>query len=133
MDKAILHRVVNVDENYFKVLDIDLIAGRDFIAEKDTFSFASPEDNIIVNEESLKVLNISLEDAIGSAVFAQYNEPRKYTIIGVAENFHQFSLHQPILPMLFLLPAGRTQYAFVAASIEGNNHEHTIEQMNFCI
>jgi putative ABC transport system permease protein len=129
MDKAILHRVVNVDENYFKVLDIDLIAGRDFIAEKDTFSFASPEDNIIVNEESLKVLNISLEDAIGSAVFAQYNEPRKYTIIGVAENFHQFSLHQPILPMLFLLPAGRTQYAFVAASIEGNNHEHTIEQM----
>ena len=129
MDKAILHRVVNVDENYFKVLDIDLIAGRDFIAEKDTFSFSYPENNIIVNEESLKVLNISLEDAIGSLVFTEYDELRKHTIIGVVKNFHQFSLHQPIVPMLFLVPAGRTQYAFAAVSIEGNDHERTIEEM----
>jgi putative ABC transport system permease protein len=131
MDKGILHRVVNVDEDYFKTLDIDLIAGRDLIAEKDTFSYRNNYNKIIVNEESLKVFHISLENAIGSKLFAQYddNQLRTHEIIGVVKDFHQFSLHQPIVPMLFVVPVGRSEYAYAIASVEGKNHQQTVDQI----
>jgi putative ABC transport system permease protein len=129
-EKAVLHRVANVDENYFKVLGIKMLAGRDFIAEKDTFSLTVPDNKVIVNRESLKVFGIKLEDAIGSEIFADWGgPPRRHEIIGVVEDFHQFSLHQPITPMLFYVPSGRNLYVFTAASIDGNNYQSTLAQM----
>jgi putative ABC transport system permease protein len=129
-DKGILHRRVNVDEDYFKVLGIKMIAGRDFIAEKDTFSYSVPDNRIIVNEASLKVFNIDLSNAIGSIVFSEYDGVvNKQEIIGVVEDFHQFSLHQPIAPMFFIVPPGRNQYVYLTASVDGGNYAATISQM----
>jgi putative ABC transport system permease protein len=129
-DKGILHRRVNVDEDYFKVLGIRMLAGRDFIAEKDTFSYTVLDNRIIVNEASLKVFNIDLSNAIGSIVFSEYDGVvNKQEIIGVVEDFHQFSLHQPIAPMFFIVPPGRNQYVYLTASVEGSNYAATISQM----
>jgi putative ABC transport system permease protein len=129
-EKAILHRVANVDENYFKVLGIKMLAGRDFDAEKDTFSIIVPDNKVIVNRESLKVFNIDLEHAIGAEIMAEWGgPPRRHEIIGVVEDFHQFSLHQPITPMLFYVPSGRNLYVFLTASIDGNNYPATLAQM----
>jgi putative ABC transport system permease protein len=129
-EKGVLHRVANIDENYFKVLGIKMLVGRDFDAEKDTFSLIVPDNKVIVNRESLKVFNIKLEDAIGSEIMAEWGGPvRRHEIIGVVEDFHQFSLHQPITPMLFYVPARRNLYVFVAAKIDGNNYKSTLEQM----
>jgi putative ABC transport system permease protein len=129
-EKAILHRVANVDENYFKVLGIKMLAGRDFDAEKDTFSIIVPDNKVIVNRESLKVFNIDLEHAIGAEIMAEWGgPPRRHEIIGVVEDFHQFSLHQPITPMLFYVPSGRNLYVFLTASIDGKNYQATLAQM----
>jgi putative ABC transport system permease protein len=54
---------------------------------------------------------------------------RKHEIIGVVEDFHQFSLHQPILPMLFVIPAGRSHYNYLTASVDGHHYTSTLSNM----
>ncbi|HEY0771985.1 MAG TPA: ABC transporter permease, partial [Sphingobacteriaceae bacterium] len=118
-DKGILHRVVHVDEDYFKVLDIKMLAGRDFVAETDTLSYILPDNKIIVNEACLKEFQIQLSDALGTQLLSNYGGgDRRFEIIGVVEDFHQFSLHRPIAPMIFFVPSGRTNYIYLTASIQ---------------
>jgi putative ABC transport system permease protein len=129
-DKGVLHRVVHVDENYFKVLDIKMLAGRDFVAEKDTLSYIVNDNKIIVNQACLKEFNIELSNAVGTQLLSDYGGgQRRFEILGVVEDFHQFSLHRPIAPMIFFVPAGRTNYMFITASINGENYAETIAQM----
>jgi putative ABC transport system permease protein len=83
-----------------------------------------------VNESSLKALNIPLEDAVGmSFFFAPAGEPYEFTVIGVVRDFHQFSLHQEISPMIFLLPVSRTNFNYLAASIDMNGYQDLYSQM----
>ncbi|HEY0740765.1 MAG TPA: ABC transporter permease [Chryseosolibacter sp.] len=128
-DKAVLHRVVHVDEDYFKVLDIKMLAGRDFNAETDTMSYVLNDNKIIVNQACLKEFGIDLQNAIGSQVFSDYGSLRRFEIMGVVEDFHQFSLHQPIAPMIFYVPPGRTTYTYLTASVNGENYTQTLAQM----
>jgi putative ABC transport system permease protein len=128
-DQAVLHRLVFVDENYYDLLDMKLLAGRDFTRPMDTFSYDNNFNKIIVNEQSLKVLSIPLEKAVGSRVFSQYEENAKtYEIIGVVKDFHQFSLHQEIVPMVFGSPV-RNEYGFLAASFEGGSIREMTDKM----
>ncbi|HEY0654705.1 MAG TPA: ABC transporter permease [Chryseosolibacter sp.] len=129
-DKGILHRVVHVDEDYFKVLDIKMLAGRDFVAETDTLSYILPDNKIIVNEACLKEFQIQLSDALGTQLLSNYGGgDRRFEIIGVVEDFHQFSLHRPIAPMIFFVPSGRTNYIYLTASIQAENYSQTLSQM----
>jgi putative ABC transport system permease protein len=125
-----LHRVVHVDENYFRMLDIKMVAGRDFVGEKDTFSYSFPDNKVIVNMQSLKTFGIPLEKAIGTQLMTEWGETlRKHEIIGVVEDFHQFSLHRPIVPLMFIVPAGRSQYLYLTASVETKNLDNVKAQM----
>lgn len=130
-DQTIRHHVVNVDRDYFNTLKINLIAGRDFIIEQDNLqgdTINTPK--IIVNESSLKALNIPLEDAPGmSFFFAPAGEPYEFTVIGVVKDFHQFSLHQEISPLIFLLPSSRNNFNYLAASIDINGYQNLYTQM----
>jgi putative ABC transport system permease protein len=131
-DQIIRHHVVNVDRDYFNTLKINLIAGRDFIIEQDNLqgdTINTPK--IIVNESSLKALNIPLVDAVGmSFFFAPAGEPYEFTVIGVVKDFHQFSLHQEISPMIFLLPVSRTtSFNYLAASIDVTAYRNLYNQM----
>jgi putative ABC transport system permease protein len=130
LDKGTLHRAVHADEHYFDVLDIPLLAGRDFIAETDTFSYTFPNNKIMVNEESLKVFGIALDKAIGARLYTEWEgKLRTHEIIAVVKDFHQFSLHQPIVPMLFYLPAKRVDYTFMVASLDGGNNQATLSSL----
>ncbi|HYG19376.1 MAG TPA: ABC transporter permease, partial [Ohtaekwangia sp.] len=118
-DQSVTHDIVRVDKDYFKTLDIDFIAGRDFLVEQDNL----PDDTvgttkIIVNESSLRAFDIPLEKAIGQSIFFEPGSERyEFTIIGVVGDFHQFSLHQKIGPMLFLYPGSREAFPYIAVSL----------------
>lgn len=130
-DQSVIHDLVFVDKDYFNVMDIKLIAGRDFIAEQDNL----PGDTInpvtiIVNEASLKALGIPLEKAVGSTVyFEPENERYQYSIIGVVKDFHQFSLRREIRPITFVLPWNRTVFRYMAASIRMESHQQISDKM----
>jgi putative ABC transport system permease protein len=133
-DKAVLHRFIQVDEKYFDVLDIKLLKGRDFTRPIDTFSYFGDStmtviNKVIVNEASLKVFGIDLETAIGTRMFSEYGDFRRtYEIIGVANDFHQFSLHQEIVPLIFGTPVPN-RYGFLAAKVDGGDYQAVTESM----
>lgn len=117
LDKAILHRNMAIDENYFKTLGIKLVAGREFIYETDSMAFSNKNRKIIVNEMSLKELGLSLDKAVGSIIFSEFSgEVYKHEIVGVVSDFHQFSLHENLAPLLFYIPVRPDMYNYLVIS-----------------
>jgi putative ABC transport system permease protein len=130
-DQSVMHDIVFVDKDYFNVMDIKLIAGRDFIAEQDNLEGDTINPaRVIVNEASLKSLGIPLENAVGSTIYFQPGEERyEYSVIGVVKDFHQFSLHRDIRPMTFMIPWNRSGYRYMAASIMMGSYQHITDEM----
>jgi putative ABC transport system permease protein len=131
-DQSIRHEIVSVDRDYFEMLGVNFLAGRDFDPTIDNLaSDTSNAARIIVNEASLRENGISLEDAVGSSLNFEPVPGERYifNIIGVVRDFHQFSLHNEISPMLFLLPDQRNGFSYLAVSLELDKFEQVREKM----
>jgi putative ABC transport system permease protein len=130
-DQSLKHDIVNVDIDYFKTMDIELIAGRDFIIGQDNVPGDTVSTTkIILNEASLKAFDIPLSDAVGSTIyFEPGNERYEFTVIGVVKDFHQFSLHREIGPMLFMFAGNRNFFPYMAATIDMQDYQNISTQM----
>jgi putative ABC transport system permease protein len=131
-DQSIRHEIISVDQDYFEMLGVKMLAGRDFNPLSDNLaSDTSNVARIIVNEASLRENGIDLNDAIGSSLIFEPSPGERYIfkIIGVVGNFHQFSLHREISPMLFILPGSRTGFSFLAASIDMQSYSRIEDRM----
>jgi len=84
------------DENYLKIYNIKLLAGRNLRAGDTT-------SGLIINENYSKVLGFKTPgQAIGNML--SYNgNGKNMQIIGVVADFHQKSLHTPIKPLAILI------------------------------
>jgi putative ABC transport system permease protein len=90
------YRVIGVDHDYMKQYGIKLIAGRYF--SKD---FGTDDSAVIFNKKGFEQLGLNKpEDAVGKRIDFW---GRRYTIVGVAENFHQQSLREAFEPLIFRL------------------------------
>src|SRR4030095_14793889 len=90
------YRVIGVDHDYMKLFGIKLIAGRIF--SKD---FGSDDSAVIFNQKGFEQLGLNKpEDAIGKRIDFW---GRRFTIVGVAENFHKHSLREAFEPLIFRL------------------------------
>jgi putative ABC transport system permease protein len=79
------------DENYFRVFDLRLIAGKVF-AKSDTLN------GFIVNETFIKKVGLTdPEAALGKIIGLGTHSAR---IVGVMKDFNDRSLHEPITPMV---------------------------------
>jgi len=90
---AIQMQTWNVDENYLKTLNLELIAGRNFNAQT-----AADSTAIIINESTLATLGLNAEEALGVRVTEEVEreKPEFYHIIGVIKDFHYESLREDI-------------------------------------
>jgi putative ABC transport system permease protein len=131
MEKAVNHRNIFVDGNYFEVLNIPIVAGRDFVWATDSMRWRGGgyARKIIVNRESLKSLGIEFEKAVGAKIYTDW-EGKKivHEVIGVIEDYHQMSLRQKIVPMLFFIHAEPTEFGFVTLAINGD-YQNIREQL----
>ena len=90
------YRVIAMDYDYMKQFEIKLIAGRYFSKE-----FGTDDSAVIFNKRGFEQLGLNKpEDAIGKRIDFWGS---RYTIIGVAENFHQQSLRDAFEPLIFRL------------------------------
>ncbi len=95
---------VHVDHDYFKVLGLPIVAGRDFDPTLSSDSLQA----FILNETAVKNIGWkSNEEAIGK-VF-HYGSLRKGTVTGVVKDFNFESLHEPIKPAVFVITHGRAR------------------------
>jgi putative ABC transport system permease protein len=130
-DMSLRHEIVSVDEDYFKVLDIPILQGRDFLVGQDNLAEDTVNfPKVIVNEASLRALDISAKDAIGTTLhFQPGDEVYSYNVIGVIRDFHQFSLHRDISPMMFILPSSRDNFPYLAATVNLASFKTVFEKM----
>lgn len=129
MQDAVHHFLVFNDENYFKTLGIKVVAGREFTYSSDSANWSASKVHVIVNEASLKELNIPLTEAVGTVLFTEWRgQIKSHEIIGVVENFHQMSLHDEISPLIFQLPAARNEYVFITVGISANSYTTFIQE-----
>jgi len=84
-----------VDENYLKMFDIDLIAGRNVLPSERN------SRQVIINERLVKMLRFqSPEDALGKIISPTVSEEFKYTVVGVIADFKVNSLRKESPPVL---------------------------------
>ncbi len=109
----------SVDEDYIPTLNMEVVDGRNFDAERGT-----DEQTVILNEAAVK--RFGFEDPVGRSIktFAvgddgtiKNDEYLEYRIIGVVKDFHYESLRQNIQPLgLFFQPSHGSVAFKVAAS-----------------
>jgi len=114
----------DADHNYVDVYGLKVLSGRDF-GPNDHHQDGRQIKNIMINEAAVSQLGIeSVEAAAGASV--EFWD-RKWTIIGVVNDFHQRSLHEKIGP-LFLLPFYNTGSA-ISIRLDGPIQERTLAKI----
>jgi len=109
---------IHVSHSFMDVFGMDIIAGRNF-----DFNLASDStESFILNEAAIRAIGWeSAEDAVDRPF--HYGIRRGY-VVGVVKDFHFESLHQPISPMVFMIPSDR--FSQVAVKMHAENSEATM-------
>lgn len=112
---------IHVSHSFMGTFGIELAAGRDF-----DFQLASDSTQaFLLNESAIRAIGwASAEAAIGKAL---HYGPRRGYVIGVVKDFHFESLHQPISPMIFMIPD--TRFNLVAIRLKQGFEEETISYL----
>jgi putative ABC transport system permease protein len=107
-------KFVRADEYFVPAYGIKMVAGRNFSEQ-----YATDTSSFLLNEAAVNVLGLkSNEEAVGKEF--QYGG-RKGRIIGVVNDFHFESLHQRILPMVFIMALTPNGYGSISVKVAGNN------------
>ena len=85
-------RVTMIDDRYIDHYDIELLTGNNFNAEMQN------GNNVIVNQKVLDLLQIDILEAVGKTIIVGNSEKE---IVGVIENYHHRSMHDPYEPIAF--------------------------------
>ena len=88
---------VQVDYDFFETYNMDIVAGRSFsknYASDDSLSF-------ILNEAAVKKIGWNIDEAVGKPF--SYGNIRNGRIVGIVKDFHFESLHNEIVPILFMV------------------------------
>ena len=110
--------VQEVDYNFFNTYQIEFTSGRDFSKDYATDDSAA----FILNESAVHQLGWDAKQAIGERM--KYGD-RKGRIIGVVHDFNFESLHNEIVPIIFLITkTGNNQ---VTVRISGKNIHATLD------
>ncbi len=114
-------KMVSTDYEFFNTYGISFAAGRDFSRKVKT------DDSLayVINEASVKALGWKSNEVIGKEF--QYGGVTG-KIIGVVSDFHFESLHQRIVPMIFL-PVKQSFYNYLTVKIAGSNFQDGIEYL----
>ncbi|WP_373495925.1 ABC transporter permease [Aquiflexum sp.] len=100
-----------VSNDFFEVLDLELLAGRGYTEE-----FTENSGRLVINETAAKAYGFEVEDAVGKILNMDWRgEVVPWEIIGVVRDFHFESLHTNIRPLAFPYTG---QPPFLVAKIE---------------
>lgn len=106
----------DVDEDYLKTLDMDLLAGRSFTAED-----KGNKEIVMINETAAQKM-FGDQEAVGKVIDTGNNKLR---IVGVVSDFHFLSKKQPIEPTLFK-PLEET-FGVIIVKLTGENLIETVD------
>jgi putative ABC transport system permease protein len=115
-------KYVGVDDQFFDTYGVEVVAGRSFsksIPADDTTSF-------IINEAAAREIGWETNEE-GIDTDFQYGG-RRGKLVGIVKDFHFESLHQRVVPMVFV-PAGWSGINNIAVKISGDNLQDGIAHL----
>lgn len=123
MDNSVPHKRNNVDFGFQELLDIKLIAGRGFTKNREMESL----NKVILNRASVKMLGLDVTSAVGQKIYSEWQGVKSdFEIIGVMDDYHQTSLKDEILPILFEMPKEENDYEYLIVSVNTENFRETV-------
>ncbi len=103
LNKSLMVRFGYVDNDFFPVMETDIVEGRNF----STDYVSDPYRTIIINEAAAKTLG--WEDPAGKE-FVNSDYPgmgfERHTVIGVVKDYNYYSLHSPVEPAVYIFDPG---------------------------
>jgi putative ABC transport system permease protein len=110
-DVSVRARPLNVDDGFFDVYGVDLIAGRFFSREfgEDYMVSGQPGEKTIrafptiLSESAVKALGFETAEAAIGATLDVGNDTLEPRVVGVVGDFHFSSLKEPVLPMTYYM------------------------------
>ncbi|MDX1618861.1 MAG: FtsX-like permease family protein, partial [Balneolaceae bacterium] len=111
-----------VDERFIETMGMELVAGRDFSADRP----GDITDAVIVNRALVE--SMGWEDPVGRQL-PWKGEDNPSTVIGVVKDFHFQSLEAPIRPMLLHMDPEQGGIADIAVRIEAGRIADTLPQL----
>lgn len=118
-DEQIRGFYFGMDPELPELLDLNLIEGRFF---REGTNLNSPQE-VLVNEALTRALG--WEDPIGKSLSGRFNI-RDATVIGVVEDFHFQSMHNPIAPLV-IFPSNYVLSLY--ARVQGNNLQQALDKI----
>ncbi|MCR9015329.1 ABC transporter permease [Aquiflexum gelatinilyticum] len=109
---------IHVAHNFTQTFGIPIVAGRTF----DYLQATDSTEAFVLNEAAIRAIGwLSPEEAVGK----QFNYGgRKGYVTGVMKDFHFESLHQPIVPIVFMISVDRSN--LVTIKIDADKKEETL-------
>ncbi len=105
---------VSIDYDFLPAYGIKMAAGRNFSRE-----FASDTTAFILNQAAVSAMGWGNDEKAIGKDFAYGGSRGK--IVGVTQDFHFESLHQQIVPMIFVMPlASNNPYNYISIKLNGN-------------
>lgn len=124
MDNAVDILRNRVDAGYVELLNIKLLAGRTFTDNRSMES----QFKVILNRTAAEKFGFTPEKIVGQNLhFDWQGNKYDFQVIGVIEDYHQSSLHEPIRPTLFEMSDNPNRYDYLIASVATENFEQTTE------
>ena len=121
IEKSITVRYGYVDYNYFKMMDIPIIEGRDFNKE----NALDEKEALILNRAAVDYLG--WDDPIGKTFKPFDDSLIKRRVIGVIEDYNYYSIHQKIEPAFYVI--NPEQSYVLAVKINHLNQKETLEKL----
>ena len=119
-DQSPVYQVIWSDYDFIETLGVEMAAGRTFSRE-----FGSDSTACLINMATVR--SLGWENPVGRTIrmtgAPDSNPPIE--VIGVMEDFHNKSLHQPIEPLMILLLSEAA--SFMEIRIQGNNVTRGLE------
>lgn len=121
-DTRMMTRMGYVDEDFFELMEIPIIQGRDFNHEYTT----DETEAVIINQAAVEALG--WDSPIGKRFHPfGYDTLPKRTVIGVISDYHYYSIHSRIEPAAFYL--NREGYQIVCLKHNRNDIETFNEEL----
>lgn len=112
------YRITDTDEDFFKVYQIEVIAGEDFTGYADI-----DRERAMLNAHAARFMGFHpVEEAVGKQISA---DSEVLTIAGVVDDFHQLSPKEAIEPQIFRM--ARRHKGYLTMGIEGGSYRQAID------
>lgn len=119
-DQSPVYQVIWSDYDFIETLGVEMVSGRTFSRE-----FGSDSTACLINMATVR--SLGWENPIGKTIkmTGSPDSDPPFEVIGVMEDFHNKSLHQPIEPLMIRLLSEAA--SFMEIRIQGNNVTRGLE------